>query len=619
MKVNLKPLDEELEKYGYKTNVYSVQEFEIPSMTAYDYFIRNCEIFSNKKCFDFVFNSIIYSEVKERISDAAKALASLGIKDRTRVATLLPNIPETAYIQYGLCKIGGITDHIDPRTNPNILIEFIKSEQIKEIIVLDVLYKYTIAPIENQLKELGIQNVVVVPSINSIHPALKAIVNIKDFLSGKERIKSKNLNIHYWDEMLRNSKYQIIYPKIYVPNETSVIVHSSGTSSALPKAIPLTNENMNSIVLKHQMSNLDLKPGKRFLHILPYFAAYGSINSAHLAMNLGMELIEVPEFNFENFGPLLLKYKPNIVLGVPNWWKMLTKDPRMSDADLSFLEIAVAGGDSITQKDEEEINVFFKKHNAKCVLTKGHGMSEIGGCGTFTFEKYNNLAGLGTPFPTDRYVLYDKDGRLMPLSSEKTEGEAYIYSPSATNGVFDGKTIIEKKYIAEFPFIRTKDIIIINNDNTLDFSERTDRTFTRYDGYKVRPSNIEKVIEENENVQQCMVVEYDDDENFGKMPIVHLVLNKFLTAKEKEQLINEIVSKKMINASNMTTRDIPKKWRFRTELPQTKMSKNDYRALIEEGLTGEEYTVIIHESNLKLEGVEITSPEEPRKKVLKES
>lgn len=616
MNIDLRPLDKVLAEYGYPTNKYSVTEFEVPAMTAYDFFVRNCDKFSNQKCFDFMFNHIKYYQVKEKIADAAKALAALGIEDRDRVATLLPNIPETAYIQYGLCKLGAITDHIDPRTNHNVLLEFVKSEHVKSVVVLDVLYDYTIKPIEQQLKDLGIKDIVIVPSINSIHPALKAIINLKQYIEKKERIQSGVLNIHYWNDLINDSKYQIVYPKIYVPNEISVIVHSSGTSSAFPKAIPLTNENMNSIVLKHHISNLDLQPGKRFLHILPYFAAYGSINSAHLAMNLGMELIEVPEFNFENFGPLLLKYKPNIVLGVPNWWKMLTKDPRMQNADLSFLEIAVAGGDSITKKDEEEINDFFTKHKARCQLTKGHGMSEIGGCGTFTFEGYNNLAGLGTTFPTDRYVLFDKDGNLMPIKGDQTQGEAYIYSPSATNGIIDNKTIVEKKFIAGFPFIRTKDIIRINSDGTLEFSERTDRTFTRYDGYKVRPSNIEKVIESEETVQQCMVVEYEDFEVFGKMPIAHVVLNRELTTKEKIELINKIIDSKMLNSPNFTSRDIPKKWRFRESLPQTKMFKNDYRELIAEGLTGEEFTVSILESNLKIEDLKIMPPEEPKIKRL---
>lgn len=619
MIINLEELDKELKKYGYETNQLATRRFEVPSMTAYDYFYNNCKSFSELSCFDFGLRKIKYYEVNDKSIEFAKALTGLGISDRDRVGTLMPNIPEAAYVQKGLWRIGGIVDHIDPRTNPQVIIEFAKKEKIKSFVVIDVLYEHTIMPIERQLKEIGINDIVVVPSINSIHPLLRGIVNISDFLQRKKQISSNILNIYYWDELIRNSRYQILRKKNFVLNEISAIVHSSGTSNAMPKAIPLTNENINSIVIKHKLSKLPLLPGKRFLHILPYFAAYGCINSAHLAMNLGMELIEVPEFSFKDFGPLILKYKPNIVLGVPNWWKMLVNDQRMKNADLSFLEIAVAGGDSINQKDEEEINDFLTKHNAKCILTKGHGMSEIAGCGTFTFEGYNNIAGLGTTFPTDRYVLVDQHGNIISRLEDKIQGEAYIYSPSATGGMIDGESIVGIKYIAGFPFIQTKDTIILNSDNTMEFSERLDRTFTRFDGYKVRPYNIEKIIEKFPAVQECMVVDYEDDELYGKMPIAHIVLNKELTEDDKYKLIEDIVTNRMMNVIDFTTRDIPKKWKFRESIPQTKMFKKDYKRLISEGITGDEFTVTIKESNLKIESISISPPEHHIKKLKKES
>lgn len=615
MIINLEKLDAELAKYGYIPNRYALKKFEVPAMTSYDFFYKNCRKFANLDCFNFGLNKIKYYEVNDRSIEFAKALTGLGIKNRDRVGTLMPNIPEAAYIQKGLWRIGGIVDHIDPRTNPQIILEFAKKEKLRSFVVVDVLYDYTIKPIEKELREMGVQDIIIIPSVNSIHPLLKSMVNLKDFLQRKQKVSSNILNIYYWEELIKNSRYQILSHKEFVPNEVSTIVHSSGTSSAMPKAIPLTNENINSIVIKHQLTNLPLNPGKRFLHILPYFAAYGCVNSAHLAMNLGMELIEVPEFSFEDFGPLLLKYKPNIVLGVPNWWKILVRDPRMQNADLSFLEIAVAGGDSINQKDEEEINDFLVKHNAKCLLTKGHGMSEIAGCGTFTFDGYNNIAGLGTSFPTDRYILLDSSGKIISNSGEQIKGEAYIYSPSATGGIIDGESIVGIKYIAGYPFIQTKDTIILNSDNTLEFSERIDRTFTRFDGYKVRPYNIEKTIEKSQKVQECMVVEYEDDELYGKMPIAHIVLNEELSEDEKYELVRNIIDSYMTNSVDFTTRDIPKKWRFRENIPQTKMFKKDYKKLISEGLTGEEFTVTIKESNLKVESIVITKPKSYIKKL----
>ena len=114
-----------------------------------------------------------------------------------------------------------------------------------------------------------------------------------------------------------------------------------------------------------------------------------------------------------------------------------------------------------------------------------------------------------------------------------------------------------------------------------------------------------------------MVVEYEDYENMGKMPIAHIVLKNDLSKEEKYNLIKRIVNEKMIESTDFTSRDIPKKWKFRQNIPQTLMSKRDYRGLIAEGLTGEEYTCTIKESNLQIEDISISMPEEPMKLKLK--
>ena len=46
-----------------------------------------------------------------------------------------------------------------------------------------------------------------------------------------------------------------------------------------------------------KLIDLGLDRGMRFLHVLPYFAAYGAVNSEHLGSCYGMEMLEIPLFD----------------------------------------------------------------------------------------------------------------------------------------------------------------------------------------------------------------------------------------------------------------------------------------------------------------------------------
>lgn len=144
----------------------------------------------------------------------------------------------------------------------------------------------------------------------------------------------------------------------YRPDRLILIVHTSGTTSSQPKPIPLTDDNLNSCVHSSFGAGILCARGDLELHLLPYFAAYGVANVTHNALCRGANLIQIPEFSTQNFGKLILKYKPQIIVGVPTWFLSLLEDSKMQNADLSFLKELIFGGDSMEVADEKRINDF---------------------------------------------------------------------------------------------------------------------------------------------------------------------------------------------------------------------------------------------------------------------
>jgi len=617
MRVNFKELEDYLAKFGYPYNELNDGDyFDIPDMTSYEYLMKNIESYDGIDALTFFGRKIKYEELADNINKTADAMKGIGLSNEDRVATLVPNIPEAAYIQYGTSKIGSVPSNIDPRTSGKMMLNYVRNEKIKNIVVVDVMYESAIRPIEHELKEeCGIDKVIVVPATNSLPSVLKGVVELKDKLNHKKKIMSDVLEVIYWDDMIRNTRYEHALDVGFTPNHEAVIQHSSGTTKGLPKSIPLTNENINSFVEKHRPTVFsELPPGTRMLNVLPYFASYGAINTSHLGLNFGLTLQQIPEFKFEDFGYIAMKQKSEILIGTPNWFDLASKDSRIKKDSLKYVKMAISGGDSIDAKTRMKINQFLRLHGAHCELTNGHGMSELSGSGSYQFPNHDNGVGVGIPFPYDKYIIINENGDIVPLTEDGAKGCTWIYTPSSTSGVFDGHRFAETKDINGFRFINSKDTMFIASNYEMSFVEREDRAFARFDGHKIVPADIESKFTSNESVKQCMVVPYHDEVINGKLPIAYVVPVKELTDEEMDNVVSQIV-KLMVESEDTNNRDIPRKICFIQEMPTNAMSKNDFRTLIGRMLDGSEYTIDISETNLSSGDIRIIPPKREIDKV----
>lgn len=620
MKVNFKELQDYLNSYGYAYNeMMKSDSFEIPDLTSYEYLMNNIKNYDGVDAMTFFGKKIKYDEFAEEIDKTANAMKGIGQSNGDRIATLVPNIPEIAYLQYGTSKIGSVPSNIDPRTTGKMMLNYIKNEHIKNIVVVDVMYETAIRPIEHELKEqYGIDKIIVVPATNSLPVALKGLVSLKNKINHVKPITSDVLNIIYWNDMINNTKYEHATDIGFTPNKEAVVQHSSGTTKGIPKSIPLTNENINSFVEKMKPVFYGKYPaGTKMLNILPYFASYGAINVSHQSFNLGFTLQQIPEFKFEDFGYIIAKQKSELVMGTPTWYALASKDKRIKKNALKYLKMAMSGGDSVDEKTLSEINEFLKSHGAQCNITNGHGMSELGGSGCYQFPGHENGVGIGIPSPYDKYIVLDKNNNIVPMTEKGVKGCVWIYSPSATSGVFEGNKFAETKDINGFRFINSKDTMLIMPNNEIKYIEREDRAFARFDGHKIVPFDVESKFMSNSNVKQCMVVPYDDDVINGKMPIAYVTTTKELNSEEMDKLVEEVVNG-MLESEDTNNRDIPRKVCFIPEMPTNAMSKNDFRILEKRKIDGSEYTIDIEETNLSSGDVTIIPPiTRENKKVLK--
>ena len=634
---------------------------EDPKMNITEYLKMQTNGLDMEVATSYYGNDDFYKYFWNKVDNASKVLTDLGIKDHERIMNLVPNIPEAGHIFLGAAQIGAVSDYIDPRpdtmdvnANAKKVLELIDFEKSKHIVALEQCYLGMLKPIENDLKERGIDKIITLSASDSMNLYGKisylldvikynkfknnrekndAIKKLKWYQAVLEKIKmmkkmdevykdavsKSSLEIVKYSDLLKEIKYSS-YNNYYEKDQTIYIAHTSGTSGARPKPITLSNENLISSTQQLYKINRFYEPGDTVLHILPYFSPLGTANNYILNLASGAISIEVPEFEINEIGYLIKKYRPNVFLATPSWLLSLMKCDYLENMNLSFIKRIVYGGDSMSCDDEITLNKWLSDHGCKVVVEKGHGMSEYCGCGSYSYSEYNRYDSIGIPLPNTIYTIVNPDveDSLVPIKfndgQKYIEGELVVSSDAVTCGMLDDNVIVKHYELDGKSYIRTRDIVKMDRDGLFYFKSRKDRSFTRFDGFKVKPYEIEIVVEQSNLVKYCRIVPYFDEAMRGLMPKAHIVLEDNVDNNDLKVITEQIINEQFINNSNMSSRQIPTKIKYRDSLPLTKNSKVNFNALKEEGLDGEEVSVIIQETNLAVGNIEIVLPQNKVKK-----
>ena len=545
----------------------------LPECTIYEY-IWNCnKDHLNKPALKYFGKGTTYAQMFSRIDSTAKAFSALGVKQGELVSMCMLTMPETIYSIYGLNKIGAVCNLIEPRTNAELIKDRINAAGSRVLVVVDVF----LSKILQIVDKTKLERVIVVPLSESMPIHTK--VGFK-LTKGRKipRIPAEQ-RYTYWSAFLTNGKYTKLIPAPYAKNTPAAIIYTGGTTG-ISKGALLSNDSLTAMALQSIYDAPRLYEGERFLEIMPPFIAYGLIFGFFIPFCASLENTLIPVFEPKKFAELVLKHKPNHVVGVPAFFESLANSAEVGNQKLDFLMCAITGGDRLLASTEDHINQFFKEHGCKYKILKGYGMTEMGSAATFTTTEACNIPGsVGIPthctevkvidHETGEELGYNVQGELCMTG--KTMMLGYYQNDSETNKVIrrhpDGKM-----------WIHTGDIGYMTEDGVIYIVDRIKRMVIRPDGHNVWPSVIEEVVTRHPCVKECAVVGMPNPTNKnGKIPTAFIVVEDGYEATE--ELIEDI---DRFSKVHLPERDVAMDYRYIDKLPLTLVGKIDYRALEKE-------------------------------------
>ena len=541
---------------------------KLPQCTLYDLLWQNNKDYQDNIALCYFDREITYKELFENIEKAAAAYTAIGVKEGDIVIMATVTIPETIYSLYALNQLGAIPNMVDPRTSAEGIKEYIEEVNSKFVLCLDAAYP----KIEKAIKGTKVEKVIVTSPSTSLPGTKKILYRL--FKQKKLVLNEKCLK---WKEFVCEGIGTKANKVGYKPNTCCIIVHTGGTTG-MPKGVMLTNENLNASAVQCEMSRFTISRGDTWLGVMPPFIAYGVGNGLHLPLEKGMKLVVIPAFDPDEYDKLLIKYKPNHIVGVPSHYYSIMKSKRMKGVDLSFLISPVVGGDGTQPEFEKMIKDFLEDHNCKYTLIKGYGMTEVSAavCAT-SHANFNKIGSVGIPFTHSVMAVFDPEtGEELPVN---TQGEICMSTPNTMLGYYNNKTATDEilhLHDDGLVWVHSGDLGHIDEDGCVFIEGRLKRMIIRHDGFKVFPTFIENVIMQNKHVKAaCAVGKPDTGHSQGQLPYAFVVLDT--DDKEEQRKIKR--SLKKLCRDELPEYAQPTGFYALPGMPLTPIGKVDYRDL----------------------------------------
>ena len=542
---------------------------DFPDCSMVDMVMQSAEKWPDNTAYTYYGHKVSYKNFIRKIEKTARALKNYGVKEGDRVTICMPNTPEGITMVYAVNMVGAICNMVHPLSSEKELEYYIKVSESKYVLVIDAVFDkiYKLRDIA-QLERI----IVVRPSdgLGFLKKKLYNTLHVK-----KVRLPINDSRVVLWEDFIANSYfYQGNYHEERGGDDLAVIMYSGGTTGA-PKAVMLSNRNINAESICDGAMIRQVVPGATVLSILPLFHCFGLGVCIHTPLCRGMGCILIPAFSHKQFADIIRKNEPNFIVGVPTLFEALI-NTKLKSSDLKSVTAVICGGDALNQTLRDKVNDFLAAHGSSAKIRVGYGLTE--GSGAVCLSPEHTFADgiIGVPFPNMDFKIVKNDTFKELAVGE--EGEICITGPLVMMGYLgdDAETAQAIRLHDDGKlWLHTGDIGYLGDDGLIYFAQRLKRIIVS-SGYNIYPTHLESIINSHEAVLTSTVIGIDHHYK-GQVPKAFIVLKPgYKPGKRLEREVRELLER------NVPIYALPVAYEFRDKLPTTKIGKVAFRELEKE-------------------------------------
>ncbi len=443
-------------------------------------------------------------ECAQRARRLASGLASLGIEDGDRVATLLWNQTEHLELYFAVPLMGAVIHTLNPRLSAEDL-SYIAADAEDRIVIVDESLLHVFDAIDYDFER------VIVVSDSGCSPA--GTIAYESLIARSEPMS--------WPAIDERQAAAMCYtsgttgrPKGVIYSHRALVLHS--LVFALPDALGISARDA-------------ILPAVPMFHVngwnLPYTAA---LTGAKL-------VLPGPRLDPVSLLDLLAGERVTFTAGVPTVWMAVLAaiDAEPDRWDLGSLATVNLGGAAVPAS----LIANFERHNLNIV--QGWGMTETSPLGTLSKlpaeletlpagEQHEYRARQGVPIPLIEIRARDDDGQLIPWN-DQAMGELEIRGPWVA-AAYHGGTGADK--FTDDGWFRTGDVVRINERGCMRICDRA-KDLVKSGGEWISSVDLENQLMGHSAVAEAAVIAVPD-EKWGERPLAAVVLREGMEASPEE-------------------------------------------------------------------------------------
>ncbi len=402
---------------------------------------------------------VSYAALDAMSAKVAGLLANRGVAPGDRVALVMPNIPQMAFVYYGALRHGAVVVPMNPLLKAREVAYHLQDSGAR----IAFAWEGVAAEVAAGAEEAG-GGTEVIP------------VDSAQFLQLLAGADSRPGVAEVDDD------------------DTAVILYTSGTTGR-PKGAALTHRNLLTNARVAQ-SLLDTRETDVLFGGLPFFHVFGQTAALNSAVLSGAAISLLPRFDAGKALQIIERDRVSIFEGVPTMYVGMLRHPEVRSTDLSSMRGAITGGSAMPLEVLHEFEEVFGIQ-----LLEGYGLSETSPIVSFNVPGEGRKAGsIGKPVSGMEVRMLAPDGAEVPVGEI---GELSVRG----EGVMKGYWKNDDATAAAIPdgWFRTGDLARFDEDGNIYIVDRKKDMILR-GGYNVYPREVEEVLYEHPAVAEAAVI-----------------------------------------------------------------------------------------------------------------
>jgi long-chain acyl-CoA synthetase len=501
-----------------------------------------------------------YKQLDELSTALGAWLQNKGLEPGSRVAIMLPNLPQFAVTMAAILRAGYTCVNVNPLYTPRELEHQLKDSGASAIVILENFA----ATLQEVIERTAVQHVVLASIGDLLGPIngrwlTFAVRHLAKMVPPFELPLANGRTVTPFKKAIGQGRGLNLRPTAQTMDDIAFLQYTGGTTG-LSKGAVLTHRNIVAALLQAEgwfsPALADVPDLRKVNNIaaLPLYHIF-ALTLCLLAIRQGSYLTLVP--NPRDFAKFIevLKQRPFHVLpGVNTLFNALMQHPMFKSIDFSSLKLTQAGGMAASEGTARNW-----QNATGSAMIEGWGMSETCAIGTNNPVTQKTFSGnIGLPLPGIDIAIKDDDGQSLPVGSS---GEICIRGPNVMTGYYNQPAENAKTFTAD-GFMRTGDIGIMDEQGFTRIVDRK-KDMIIVSGFNVFPSELENLISTCPGVVECAAVGIPDAMQ-GETIKVFVVRNDAMLTEEAVARFCQ---------DNLTGYKRPKYIEFRDELPKSNVGK----------------------------------------------